>query len=236
MTTDIELISRFKEQGDIQARNELVKRYMPMIKSQINLRFGSGTIIPKTAIESEGIAQVIKAIDNYNPMAGAAFSTHLFNYLRKMSRYVNTYGHTIRQSEEVFGLVSKFKEAQSKLRNKLNREPSIPEMSAELKMSEHQVNRILPQIKDVQIDMGFDAGKHTSTLIEDYVDYTRTFDMTPKEIIVFDGSTGFKGAQKKKAGELAKELNVSPAQISHIKNKIGDKLSSAFAVGEIARD
>jgi DNA-directed RNA polymerase specialized sigma subunit len=232
---DTELIQRYKDHGDLQARNELIKKYIPMIRSQINLRFGSGTIIPKSAIEAEGMAQIAKAIENYDSTKGASFSTHVFNYLHKMSRYVNTYGHTVRQSEEVFGMVSKMKEGQRKLRDKLRREPSNLELSRELKIPESQVRRILPQIKDVQVDMGFDVGRHDSSHIDDYLDYTRKFDFTPQEMIVFDGSTGYQGAQKKKAGELAKDLKVSPAQISHIKNKIADKLTTAFEAGGISR-
>lgn len=232
---DNDLIKEYKETGNIQARNQLVSKYIPMIRSQINRRFGSGTIIPKTAIESEGIAQIIKAIDNYNPDMGASFSTHAFSYLHKMSRYVNNYGHTVRQSEEVFGMVSRVKEGQRSLRDKLGREPSNLELSAKLKMSEEQVKRVLPQIKNVQIDMGFDVGKHYSTIIEDFVDYTRKFEFTPQEMIVFDGSTGYNGAEKMKAGDIAKQLKVSPAQVSHIKNKIADKLKVSFEAGNISR-
>ena len=235
MKNDLELITRYKEHGDLQARNELVRKYIPLIRSQINLRFGSGTIIPKSAIESEGIAQVMKAIENYDSTKGAAFGTHVFNYLHKMSRYVNTYGHTIRQSEEVFGMVSKLKEAQRKLRDKLGREPSTLELSRELKTPEYQVRRILPQIKNVQIDMGFDVGKGDTTAIDDFVDYARKFEFTPQEMIVFDGSTGYMGSTKKKAGDIAKELKVSPAQVSHIKNKIAVKLQNAFEAGGISR-
>lgn len=232
---DSELIRQYKEHGDMQARNTLIKKYIPMIRSQINLRFGSGTIIPKSAIESEGIAQVSKAIDNYDPTKGAAFGTHVFNYLHKMSRYVNTYGHTVRQSEEVFSMVSKLKEAQNKLRDRLGREPSILELSKETKTSESQVRRILPQIRTVQIDMGFDVGRHETSAIDDYVDYIRKFDFTPQEMLVFDGSTGYQGAEKKKAGTLAQELKVSPAQISHIRSKIADKLQTGFEAGDISR-
>ena len=235
MTSDIELITRYKEKGDTQARNELVRKYIPMIRSQINLRFGSGTTIPKSAIESEGIAQVIKAIENYDSSKGAAFGTHVFNYLHKMSRYVNTYGHTVRQSEEVFGMVSKLKESQTKLRDKLGREPSTLELSKDLKTPEGQIRRILPQIKNVQIDMGFDVGRGDTTAIDDFVDYARKFEFTPQEMIVFDGSTGYQGAEKKKAGDIAKELKVSPAQISHIKNKITAKLDLAFKAGDISK-
>ena len=42
-------------------------------------------------------------------------------------------------------------------------------------------------------------------------------------MLVFDGSTGYMGSTKKKAGDIAKELKVSPAQVSHIKNKIAVK-------------
>jgi DNA-directed RNA polymerase specialized sigma subunit len=232
---DNELIMDYKVNGNIQSRNELVKRYVPLIRSQINRRFGSGTIIPKSAIESEGIAQIIKAIDNYNPDMGASFSTHAFNYLHKMTRYVNTYGHTVRQSEEVFGMISKVKEAQKGLRDRLGREPSNLELSKKLKIPEAQVRRILPQIKNVQVDMGFDVGKYDSTHIEDFVDYTRKFDFSPQEMIVFDHSTGYKGAEKMKAGDIAKQLKVSPAQVSHIKNKIADKLEISFEAGGISK-
>jgi DNA-directed RNA polymerase specialized sigma subunit len=232
---DQELIDRYKNHGDIQARNTLIKKYLPLIRAQINLRFGTGTIIPKSAIEAEGMAQIAKAIDNYDATRGAAFSTHVYNYLHKMSRYVNNHGHTVRQSEEVFGMVSKMKEAQRSLRDKLRREPSNLELSHKLKIPEHQVIRILPQIKDVQVDMGFDVGRHVSSQIDDYVDYTRKFDFTPQELIVFDGSTGYNGAEKKRAGALATELKVSPAQISHIKNRIADKIGTAFDAGGVSR-
>ena len=233
MKSDIELWNEYKG-GNKAAKNELIDRYLPRIKAQVRLRFGGGTTVPISAVESEGIMQVSNAIDNFNPSKGASLSTHIFNYLQKVSRFHNTYAFSVRSSEEVFGHVSPIMGAHSELSERLGRDPSNLEIAEHLHMDEKVVARVRNQAKDIKTQIDFDL-KGTSTVMDDYIDFVRKFDLTPQEQIVFDHTTGYLGAKKKKAGDIAKSLNVSPAQISHIKNKISKKFEDAMWTPEVMR-
>lgn len=233
MKSDLELWNEFKA-GNLRAKNDIIDRYLPRIRAQVRLRFGGGTSVPISAVESEGIRQVSSAIDNYDPTKGASLGTHIFNYLQKTSRYHNTYAFVVRSSEEVFGQVSPVKQAEQELSELLGREPSNSEMSEKLHMDEKQVARIRNQIRDVKSQVDFDL-KEKSTVVDDYVDFVRKFELTPQEQFVFDHTTGYMGMEKKKAGQIAKDMNVSPAQISHIKSKISTKFENAFWSTDVLR-
>lgn len=232
--SDDELVDLYKKKGDKNAKKVIMKRYKHLIEQQARLRFGSSTAIPMGAIEAEGLKLLSQAIDSYDKSFGASLSTHFFNYLRKLTRFVNTYGYPVRPSEGVKEKFSVIRDAEFILTERLGRAPSYTEISDFVKMDEGSVRRIKDQLVSVvtQVD---DQATGGSGMLDDYIDYVRKFDLTPQEQIVFDYSTGYGGLKQMKAGEIAKKLKMSPAQLSHIKKNVSTKFNQAFQIGDVLR-
>lgn len=226
---DLELWEAYKYEGDQQARKELIKRYLPKVRAQARIKFGTTGTVPMGAVEAEGLKQVSSAIDNYDPTKGAHIGTHIFNYLQKMSRFYNTHAFPVRPSEEIFGVFSNLRDTEQRLQDRLGRSPNLTEIADAMKMSESNIVRIKNQIKDVSglPDFGL---KEEHTEVDDYMDYIRV-ELSPQEKYVFDHTVGWKGAKKMKAGTIAENLKVSPAQVSHIKNKVSKKFEDNFDIG-----
>jgi len=232
--SDDEVFQRYKKYGERDAKRELIMRNKHLILKQSRSKFGAVTAIPEGAIEAEGMRLLSAAIDSYDASFGASMQTHFFNYLRKLTRYVNTYGYPVRPSEGVKERFSEIADAENVLTDRFGRAPSGLELSDFLGMPESSVNRIRSQFLKVVSTKDFMQSGETSA-VDDYIEFTRMFDLNPQEQLVFDHSTGYKGIEQLRAGQIANKLGVSPAQISHIKKNISTKFENAFKIGDISR-
>ena len=80
MTTDEKELSERKGTGDLDARNELVVRYMETALSLVGRKWCQ-SIVSRGDWESEVAYFLIQAVDGYSLGSGSAFTTYLYLHL-----------------------------------------------------------------------------------------------------------------------------------------------------------
>jgi len=223
---DLDLWKQYKKTGDKDILGKLVMYHKPSIDKMI-YRSYSRANVPQETIRAKGMGLIVDAINTYDPNKGAALGTHVYNYGKKLHRFVDQQKQVVRISESQSGKAAPYMEAVKQLESRLGREPSALELADELGWSIKDVNKMKREIT-VESPMtswdGFGAIT-TSTHEDDVVDNVYKFDLLPEEKLIFEYSTGYGGADLLPASTIAAKLNILPSQVSQKKKNIAKKIS-----------
>jgi RNA polymerase sigma-B factor len=135
---DEQLLRRYHEHGDLAAREELIRRVMPLAR-QLALRYQRKGEPLEDLLQVANMA-LVKAIDRFDPDRGTVLSTYAVpTILGELRRYFRDSGwsvHVGRQLQERTMLVESVSE---RLGSRLGRSPSVHELAAEMGVSDEEV-------------------------------------------------------------------------------------------------
>jgi RNA polymerase sigma-B factor len=135
---DRELLKLYHERGDATAREELVNRHLPLVKSLARRYAGRGEALED--IEQVGAIGLIKAIDRYELSREVALTTYATpNVVGEIKRHFRDKGWAIRVPRALQELNGKMGPTIETLTARLGRSPSIAEIAAEFETSTEQV-------------------------------------------------------------------------------------------------
>jgi RNA polymerase sigma-B factor len=135
---DRNLLKRYHEEGDADAREELVQRHLPLVRSLARRYAGRGEALDD--IEQVGAIGLIKAIDRYELSREVALTTYATpNVVGEIKRHFRDKGWAIRVPRALQELNGKMGPTIERLTGKLGRSPSIAEIAAEFQTSTEQV-------------------------------------------------------------------------------------------------
>ena len=135
---DRELLRRYHVDGDATAREELVNRHLPLVRSLARRYAGRGEALED--IEQVGAIGLIKAIDRYELSREVALTTYATpNVVGEIKRHFRDKGWAIRVPRALQELNGKMGPTIERLTSKLGRSPSIAEIAAEFETSTEQV-------------------------------------------------------------------------------------------------
>jgi RNA polymerase sigma-B factor len=135
---DRQLLKLYHEQGDATAREELVNRHLPLVKSLARRYAGRGEALED--IEQVGAIGLIKAIDRYELSREVALTTYATpNVVGEIKRHFRDKGWAIRVPRALQELNGKMGPTIESLTSRLGRSPSIAEIAAEFETSPEQV-------------------------------------------------------------------------------------------------
>ena len=136
--SDQELLRRYHEGGDRDARERLVQRHLPFVRALARRYAGRGE--PLEDIEQVGTIGLLKAIDRYELSRDVALTTYATpNVVGEIKRHFRDRGWAIRIPRGLQELNSRMSSAIERLTSTLGRAPSIAEMAAELETTPEQV-------------------------------------------------------------------------------------------------
>ncbi len=136
--TDRDLLRRYHEQGDASAREQLVQRHLPLVRSLARRYAGRGVALDD--IEQVGAIGLIKAIDRYELEREVALTTYATpNVVGEIKRHFRDKGWAIRVPRALQELNGKMGPTIERLTSRLGRSPSIAEIAAEFETSPEQV-------------------------------------------------------------------------------------------------
>jgi RNA polymerase sigma-B factor len=134
VTEDRELLRRYHEEGDASAREELVNRHLPLVRSLARRYAGRGEALED--IEQVGAIGLIKAIDRYELDREVALTTYATpNVVGEIKRHFRDKGWAIRVPRALQELNGKMGPTIERLTSRLGRSPSIAEIAAEFETS-----------------------------------------------------------------------------------------------------
>src|SRR3954449_11749274 len=136
--SDRELLRLYHEQGDPSAREVLVQRHLPLVRSLARRYAGRGESLDD--IEQVGAIGLIKAIDRYELSREVALTTYATpNVVGEIKRHFRDKGWAIRVPRALQELNGKMGPTIERLTARLGRSPSIAEIAAEFETSPEQV-------------------------------------------------------------------------------------------------
>src|ERR1700759_5547763 len=133
-----ELLKRYHEAGDASAREALVERHLPLVRSLAHRYAGRGESLDD--IEQVGAIGLIKAIDRYELSREVALTTYATpNIVGEIKRHFCDKGWAIRVPRALQELNGKMGPTIERLTTKLGRSPRIAEIAREFQTDPEQV-------------------------------------------------------------------------------------------------
>ncbi len=135
---DRELLRRLHEEGDATARERLVARHLPLVRSLARRYAGRGEALED--IEQVGAIGLLKAIDRFElgrEVSLATFATP--TVVGEIKRHFRDKGWAVRVPRALQELNTRMSAAIDRLTSRLGRSPTVAEIALELKTTPEEV-------------------------------------------------------------------------------------------------
>lgn len=220
-----ELFKRYKD-GDIGARSLICEENLGLVKKIVS-GFTKYSDINEDLINT-GIIGLLKAIDNFDLSFNVQFSTYAVPMiLGEIKRFLRDDG-IIKVSRQLKSYAAKGFSAREMLKNKLNREPTIKEISAECKISVEDLTCAFDAVREPEslnrtayddteeefidkISEGFEEEKIIDKITIEHI--LKNVTERERKILVLRYLKG------KTQEDIAKVIGVSQVQVSRIEKK-----------------
>jgi RNA polymerase sigma-B factor len=153
---DRELLRRYHELGDVSARERLVRRHLPLVRSLARRYANRGE--PLEDIEQVGAIGLLKAIDRFELGREVSLATYATpNVVGEIKRHFRDKGWAIRVPRALQELNARMSSTIERLTSRLGHSPSIAEIAAALETSPEQVLEAL-EVGSAYTTLSLNAG------------------------------------------------------------------------------
>jgi RNA polymerase sigma-B factor len=136
--SDAELLRRYHEHGDFDARQELIERHIAFVRRLAQRYARRGEQLDD--LTQVGCVGLIKAIDRFDGGYGASLTTYAApNVLGEIKRHFRDRGWSVRVPREIQELNVKLTRVIDELTTKLGRSPNVDELSSATGTTHEQV-------------------------------------------------------------------------------------------------
>lgn len=140
VTEEKELLYKISN-GDIQAKNKLIKSNLRLVVSVAKKFLGRG--IPFLDLIQEGNIGLIKAVDKFDINIGGKFSTYATYWIEQsITLCFGSQNRNIRIPKYLHEKVAKYKAIEAVLQKSLKREPKIEEVAFEMGISIEKAKKL----------------------------------------------------------------------------------------------
>lgn len=232
--SNAELFLKYKENKEIEIRNELIHRYLYIADILVKKYVNKG-------IEYDDLYQVaslglIQAVERFNVDKGFEFGSFATpTILGEIKRYFRDKGWAIRVPRRTQEISQKLQSAREKLSQELHRAPKVAELAEYLDASEDEILQAMEAStvfeiqslnqtynndgndRDLKLEEALGIGDNNFRKLENQDLIKKVLQLMPpveKEIFTQ------RFIQEKTQGEIAKKLQVSQMTISRMEKKI----------------
>ena len=153
---DRELLRRYHEQGDTSARERLIARHLPLVRSLARRYAGRGE--PLEDIEQVGAIGLIKAIDRFDLEREVSLATYATpNVVGEIKRHFRDKGWAIRVPRSLQELNARMSGAIDDLTARLGHSPSVTEIAESLGTTTEEVLEAL-EVGSAYSALSLDSG------------------------------------------------------------------------------
>lgn len=236
-----ELFRRYKEQGDQDAREQLVMSHLNLVRFLANKFKNRGE--PLDDLIQVGYLGLLKAIDRFDPSRGLEFTTYATpTILGEIKRHFRDKGWSVRVPRRLQELSAKVNQAVDALTTELQRAPKIEEIAEYLDASVDEVLEAMESssaYSSVPLEgSGTSDGDDAPSVIDRYATEDSELAFTDDRLIIEDALKGFSPREREVIElrflqgmtqiEIAEQLGISQVQVSRLLRrtlkKIQDKI------------
>jgi RNA polymerase primary sigma factor len=237
-------LARRKDAGDEQAKRRLIESNLRLVMSITRNYTKAG--VPLLDLIQEGNLGLIRAVEKFDYRMGYKLSTYATWWIRQaVTRALADQGRTIRLPVHVAEQVRRLLRSRRHLAQKLNREPTLPELAAEAQLSEEKVRDLLELVEDpVSLDTPVGDGDslygdmiedvnsdrpevQTATSLRQRELAKALGSLNPRMQHVLNLRFGLDGAQPKTLEEVGSELGVTRERVRQLESRALRELRSA---------
>jgi RNA polymerase primary sigma factor len=140
-------LARRKDEGDEAAKRRLIESNLRLVMSITRNYTKAG--VPLLDLIQEGNLGLIRAVEKFDYRMGYKLSTYATWWIRQsVTRALADQGRTIRLPVHVAEQVRRLMRARRTLTQKLNRDPTVPELAQESGFPERRVEELLDLVED----------------------------------------------------------------------------------------
>ena len=236
-----ELFALYKEQGDEDARNELVMSHLNLVRFLASKFKNRGE--PLDDLMQVGYLGLLKAIDRFDPERGLEFTTFATpTILGEIKRHFRDKGWSVRVPRRLQELSAKVNQATDKLTNELQRSPKVEEIAEYLGVTVDEVLEAMESSSaytSVPIEApGASDSDDAPSILDRYADDDNELDFTDDRLVIEEAIRDFSPREREVIElrfvkgmtqiEIAKKLGISQVQVSRLLRrtlkKIQDKI------------
>ncbi len=236
-----ELFRRFKEEGDMDAREKLVMSHLNLVRFIANKFKNRGE--PIDDLVQVGYLGLLKAIDRFDPGRGLEFTTFATpTIMGEIKRHFRDKGWSVRVPRRLQELSAKVNQATDALTSQLQRSPTIAEIADYLDSTVDEVLEAMESSSayssvSLEAPSGADDDD-TPSVIDRYATEDSDLAFTDDRIIIEEALASFSPRERDVIEmrflkgmtqiEIAEKLGISQVQVSRLLRrtlkKIQDKI------------
>lgn len=236
-----ELFRRYKEHGDMDAREKLVMSHLNLVRFLANKFKNRGE--PLDDLMQVGYLGLLKAIDRFDPSRGLEFTTFATpTILGEIKRHFRDKGWSVRVPRRLQELSAKVNQATDLLTTQLQRSPTISEIAEYLDATVDEVLEAMESSSayssvSLEAPAGPDA-EDTPSIIDRYATEDSDLALTDDRLVIEEALEGFSPREREVIElrfikgmtqiEIAEQLGISQVQVSRLLRrtlkKIQDKI------------
>jgi RNA polymerase sigma-B factor len=223
-----DLFRRYKEEGDDEAREQLVVNHLNLVRYLASKFKNRGE--PLEDLVQVGTIGLIKAIDRFDPSRGLEFTTYATpTIMGEIKRHFRDKGWSVRVPRRLQELSAKINRVTEELTHELRRSPSIDEIADRVGASVEDVLEAMESssaYSSVPLEGVGDSDDDVPSVIDQYASEDSVLSASDDRILLEDAIRDFSTRERDiirmrfEEGltqvEIAERLGVSQVQVSRL--------------------
>jgi DNA-directed RNA polymerase specialized sigma subunit len=231
---DLQLWTEWKTSGQKPAKLKPLQDSMQgIVISTVNKY--KGVDIARPILKAEANKHLVESFKSYNPNKGAQLHTHAINMMRRVDRFVKdnqNFGRVVEQRAQKW---QDYLTAKNLLTQRLGRPPTAIELAQKMSLqmgrgiTPKEAERFMREDRKDLVQTGLDQNAFEFMPTPDRLILKMLpAELTSEENAVFTRLYGINGSRKMRPGEIARDLRISNAKVTRLKDKIAGKIEAYF--------